>query len=796
MGRSGLLPGSIRRAIVAPLLLVTAVAFISLITMGSNIFVASQRESEALEHSAGMERSASKMAERLASSRAYVLEVMAMTRMIPTLEVMLEFGTGLYELRTDLSALRKQTGPEHLEHVRLLELALEDWIYEAELLLGLKSAPFIPTIEQLDRSAAEVARMAEIVVNHSREEAVVSIEMANRSVERSLRAGVLLTAGVVAVALAFAWRMASQISGAMQRVSRRLRVLADQENSGQSAQADEIRRMFASLETLENSIAEKARMSEQLKLEMFRAEEAARTKSQFLANMSHEIRTPINGVLGMAEILDSMTLDFEQKECVQTILKSSEALLAVINDILDFSKNEAGELQLDRQPFSLHDLLFDIAGLLGPAIGGGDVEIVIDYAEALPRWFDGDQGRVRQILMNIVGNAVKFTPGGYVVVTVSLNEDQPAPLSISVRDTGIGIAPDKTEEIFSAFRQAEMHASRRFHGTGLGLAIARQLARKMGGDISVRSEPGAGSDFTVKLAIDQAAPSEAPADQDNADISALNGKHVMIVDDLELNRAIQTKMLSAWGMTVHSFPGAGEVLNAEAGLLEKIDIGLLDFNMPKISGRELGQHLKEILGENCFPLILYSSSDQRAGFSDPGEQVFDAVLMKPSRSRVLARSFLGVLEPDRIVTGRRSGNDTDRFSGVDILVAEDNRTNRLVLEKILAPTGANLVFCENGEEAVRAYDGAGADLIFMDMSMPVMDGVTATREIRKLENSSGLAACPIVALTANAMASDRKACEAVGMSDFLTKPVRRAELIRCIESWAGGEAAAQGRKLV
>ena len=713
----------------------------------------------------------------------YVLDIMAMTRMAPADEVRAEFEKCLKLLNDNVELLRQYADKDDAESIKELIQAIDTWKYQAEMVLGLRFTQNLPTLDHLNRNAVRAVGLAEAAVVRSRTKASAVIENANASIKNSIQIGVGLTGALCLLTLIFASRMSGRMSAAMVEVSDNLRDFADQDGRIRERSPNEFREMFASLETLRESVAEKARMAEQLHEEKLRAEEAARTKSRFLANMSHEIRTPINGVLGMAEILNGTPLSFEQRECSQTILKSSEALLSVINDILDFSKNEAGEIQLEQASFSLYEVVFDVAGLLGPAVGGHEVEISIDYASDLPKWFLGDAGRMRQVLMNVVGNAVKFTPQGHVIISVAYDLDQAHPLTIAVQDDGVGIPADKLDFIFDAFQQAEMQASRRFQGTGLGLAITRQLVRQMQGDIVVRSDEGQGSTFTMQLALERCIAPETSVEQQVADLTSLVGKHVLVVDDLELNRAILRKSLSGWGMKVQCFDSPQAALALGVQELQRFDIGLLDYNMPNMCGDQLFLHLRKRLGASCFPTILYSSSDQTADFSRMTDIGFASVLMKPTRAAVMAHSFVSVLQPSTSVSAPQSNRDEPSLAGLRILIAEDNKTNRLVIRKMLRPTEALLTFCEKGADAVEEFQAGATDLVFMDMSMPVMDGVTAARAIRDFEAEHSLASCPIVALTANAMESDREACAEAGMSDFLTKPIRKADLMNCITKW-------------
>ncbi len=533
---------------------------------------------------------------------------------------------------------------------------------------------------------------------------------------------------------------------------------------------------------ISRDVTELKRIEEALRRTKDEAEIANRAKSDFLANMSHEIRTPMNAIIGISELLLNANPTDSQREYLAMVLSSAESLMSIINDILDFAKIEAGKFALERRVFDVRNGLGDTIKSHGIRAHAKNLELVFYVAPDVPELAVGDLGRLRQVLINLLGNAVKFTETGEIVVEVSRLPDdgeEGVRLAVSVRDTGIGIPQDKLESIFGEFEQVDSSTTRTYGGTGLGLAITSRLVGLMGGKIGVTSRPGYGSCFTfsVRLGLPLGEEFQVRLDAPHT----LDDLRVLIVDDNETNRRILVEMVLNWGMQPHSVASAQaaiEQLRSAATAGHPISIVLSDFNMPQHDGLQLAQWIRddpELADTHVIMLTSSTGISDSERLADLGVQLR---LTKPVKQSEVFNAIQSTLQLEHVMpeAGLKDAPAAPTAAAaLKVLLAEDNRVNQKLAMGILSQQGHEVVVANDGGEAVQLFETGDFDVILMDVQMPVLDGLDATRHIRQLEEGSGRHV-PIIALTARAMREDEQKCLDAGMDDYLSKPIRQQQL--------------------
>lgn len=530
--------------------------------------------------------------------------------------------------------------------------------------------------------------------------------------------------------------------------------------------------------------------TKQLREAKVAAEAASVSKSQFLASMSHEIRTPMNGVIGFTEMLLTSELDVEQRDCARTIKRSGEALLGLINDILDFSKVEAGQMSLEYIDFDPEITAHDVCDMIRPRVSGKPIEVLCRIDDNLPANLKGDPGRFRQVLINLLANSAKFTEKGELELTINVEEEGENTITLHclIRDTGIGIAPSKFESIFEAFKQEDGSTTRKYGGTGLGLSICRKIADLMQGKVWVESVQGKGTTFHFTAVMRKSAISRSKT------LSQLDleGSRMLIVDDNRANNEILEHVLKNAGIHVVTLLDETKTMDTLAAAEDQgqpFDLAIIDLQMPMISGFKLATMIRNsALTSKNIPLLAYTSSTEKIA-SKCKEAGFEAFLTKPARRSILLRTLSKTLNSE----DNQNSSQTDKKlvtqysvreeikQSVRILLVEDNLVNQKLANMMLTKAGYRVEIAANGKLAVEAFRNAPDkfDTILMDVQMPEMDGYEATQKIRSL----GFTDIPIIAMTANAMKGDRELCLEAGMSDYITKPIKRDIVFNILDKW-------------
>ncbi|MGB0906354.1 MAG: response regulator [Maricaulaceae bacterium] len=521
------------------------------------------------------------------------------------------------------------------------------------------------------------------------------------------------------------------------------------------------------------------------------ARQAEIAKTDFIANMSHEIRTPMNGVVGMAQILRGTRLDEKQQKYVDIIARSGAALLTIINDVLDFSKLRSGKFSIEANAFEISETVNDVVTLMGHTAREKGIELVL----SMPEWPDylliGDAGRLRQILINLIGNAVKFTSEGYVKIAIQFTpQNGHTDISFSITDTGIGISEDKLGKIFNQFEQADNSTTRQFGGTGLGLAISQQLVEHMGGTINVSSTLGTGSTFNFKICLPVSNVQVTPVQS----LTPLDGTPILVVDDIKVNLLVLKDQLNKIGAKPVCVPSAQMALNVMQEMASEgftFPLVISDFQMPGMNGLDLVKAIRGTPSIATTPFMILSSVDMQPYRAELAAQNVSHIYEKPCLADDMHKAVLETLVEKNITALKTNISHLSNKKQAEykphklhILSVDDDEVNRMVMEEMLAHPRIKLTIAENGAQAVNYFENEDFDMIFMDIAMPIMDGLEAMHKIRAIEARKNIVPVPIIAATAHSMTGDKERYIAAGMDDYIAKPLEQDILARVIKKWA------------
>ncbi|PCE30578.1 hybrid sensor histidine kinase/response regulator [Burkholderia ubonensis] len=656
----------------------------------------------------------------------------------------------------------------------------------------------------MQRIVAEVDTTANRLAADAEQE-VVRVDLQQRGiVSRVYRSMAVAVAMIVAVALllavfglAISRRIGTSISRPLSNLTRtmaRIHGGSDLSLRVRHQGTDEVATLIAGFNTMLDEIE---RRDVELQAAIAAAEAANSAKSEFLARMSHEIRTPMNGVLGMTELLQRTRLTAKQRNFVDTVYRSGQTLLTIIDDILDFSKIEAGKLVLEHVAFNLYQLLDDVVSLLEPTATRKALALRFRKQGPVPEWVRGDPVRLRQILTNLVGNAIKFTERGQVELAVSYSDH--GLVTFTIADSGIGIAPDVSAQLFKPFQQADSSTARKYGGTGLGLVISRQLAEMMGGALGVESAPGLGSVFTVTARLE---PAGGAAGALEGARRSLAGLKVLIADDSETDRRVLVEHAIEWQLRVATASGGDDALaqlRAAAADGQPFDLAIVDVRMPGMDGISLVRHIRHDPALRALRIITLTAFERMDSIQVAHELGIDARLTKPLHGADLYACIASAMRvtPPRLPSAAPVCADAEPDDGpprgaasARVLLVEDNAVNQQITLAMLEDTGYDVAVAENGRQALERLANERFDVVLMDCQMPLMDGFEATQLLRRREAETGAPRLPVIALTANAISGDRERCLAAGMDDYLSKPFRRDALLKLLAHFSRDAAPA------